>query len=275
MSNAVNLFAPQTEELFLERIEEELEGERSWDAIDVALEDIVALGRPGAVRVLTRLMAHPDIQMRFRAAEKLATVEHADVPLRWLCVGSSEDVTLAAAWGLVKLGFHDPALRYLRTHGGLLVPRFIGLGPPGVRALCKCTPMLFGDGLDDAAVVLARKRQHLGLLIDLTADGSELARRAVDCMQRRRGVMGRWRLPLFGDEPLSKEERRELSEAGVDLRLLRRAENAFDVFAVDEQSPQPPPANRTREDTLWRPIEDLPDPNPTPTDKEDQDPPRR
>ena len=172
--------------LLLELIDDTLETTRSWQAVDVALDGIVVFGRTIAVSTLARLMGHHEVELRFRAAAKLASLEAAELPLRWLALGRSEDARVAAAWGLVTIGHPDTALQYLRSHGAVLIPRIVGLGPRGVRILCGCPVRLLGDRFDAAAALLAKKRQHFRLLLDLTANGSELARVALELMDAPR-----------------------------------------------------------------------------------------
>jgi hypothetical protein len=231
----VELHDVSTLPLLLDVIDESLEGPRSWDAIDVALDGIVALGRSVAVTTLARLMAHAEVQMRFRAAERLASLEGAGDHLRSLLWGPRpEAVRIAAAWGLAQLGYMQPALRYAATHGALLLPRLVGLGERGVRALCGSTTL--GAELERAAALLARKRQHMRLLGKLADDGSELTALALAYINQRppRAV------------PTAAEE---IEAAGVDLDLLA------------EHRIKPDPGPQPREsglapDPLWRPEEE-------------------
>lgn len=243
--------------LLLGVIDDELEGSRSWDAVDVVLDGIAGFGRTVAVSTLARLMAHREVQMRFRAAEKLASLDDAETPLRWLAFGRAVDVRVAASWGLVQLGIEGPALRYLRTHGPLLVPRFVGLGTRGVRALCQCTPKLFrrGGGLEEAAAILASKRQYERLLTNLTAEGSKLAHLALAHMDARapgRRVAARWLAVCYGDDPLTQVEIDDLEEAGIDLSLLDEAD---EVLAPKT----PTPRDVAHDDPLWRPPPETPE----------------
>lgn len=115
----------------------------------------------------------------FQAAEKLAASPDGADTLRWLLFGPIESVRLAAAWGLALLGFYDPALQFLGAHAYEIIPRFIDLGPRGIRALCECPRELFGDSFGVAVALLAYEKRHTRLLTSLTAEGSELARRAL------------------------------------------------------------------------------------------------
>ncbi len=241
--------------LLVDLIDEALDVTRSWDAVDIALDGIVRLGHTLAVSTLSRLMAHADAQMRFRAAEKLASLDDAESPLRWLSIGRTEDVRVAAAWGLAKLGFPSPALRYLSTHFALLAPRLVGLGARGVSALCGCAPQLLGDALDDVAALLGKKRQHCALL-DALSVSSEVARLALEHMEettsqrRHHATSG-----LYGDEPLTHAELRDLGDAGVDPELLALARRGYGANRRDprDAGPWSPSPSHFQEDPLWRP----------------------
>ncbi len=245
--------------LLVDLIDEALDGVRSWDAVDVALAGICRVGRPLSVSTLSKLMAHPDVQMRFRAAEALASLKDAE-PLRWLSLGRAEDVRVAAAWGLMQLGFAWPVLRYLRSHTALLVPRIVGLGARGVNALCGCPPALLGDAVDDVAALLGRKRRHYELLCVQSDAGSELARAALAYMDELASRRSRERSPhaLYGEEPLTRTELYELEEANMDLEQLALAREGFAVpkplraltAGARQQEARTP---GLEEDTLWRP----------------------
>jgi hypothetical protein len=211
-------------QLLVDGIDDELDGPRSWEVIDASLDGICRLARPLATYALMRLMGHEELQLRLRAAERLAALGDTEPLLRWLSLDEPEDVRVAAAWGLVKLGFPYPALYYVATHGPVLVPRFIALGGDGIRMLCACPVELFASTLDDVARRVASKRRHFDLLEDLAVEGSELAERALRHIDTRpRRFPTRRHLPLFGDETLSCAEWRDLEEAGVDTALLKRA----------------------------------------------------
>jgi hypothetical protein len=251
----VALEDPRTLPLLVELVDETLAGARSWEAVDVALDGVAKLGRAYAVGTFARLMAHPEAQLRFRAAEKLAEVDAAEAPLRWLSLGRSIEVRVAAAWGLVQLGHVETALRYVSAHGALLVPRFVSLGPKGVRALCTCLPELLGPWFEDAARRLSKKRQHEALLEDLCAHHSALARAALEQMgaRARRGrVSGHGR---FGDAPMTRDERADLVEEGIDPELLAALDEPNPRKKprwVDDASSAPEECLRV-EDALWRP----------------------
>jgi hypothetical protein len=114
--------------MLLDVIDESLEGPRSWDAVDIALDGICAFARTLAITTLVRLMAHPEQQMRFRAGERLASLGETEDLLKSLTMGRPEPVRIAAAWGLAKYGNMQPLLRYVGTHGPLVVPRIVGSG---------------------------------------------------------------------------------------------------------------------------------------------------
>jgi len=242
--------------LLVDLIDESLDGVRSWDAVDVALAGICRVGRPLSVSTLSQLMAHPDVQMRFRAAEALASLEDAE-PLRWLSLGRTEDVRVAAAWGLMQLGFAGPALRYLRSHTALLAPRIAGLGARGVNALCECPPALLGDAFDEVAALLGRKRRHRELLSVQFDAGSELARAALEYMDERASRRARQRSPhaLYGEEPLTHAELRELREANMAserLAMARRG-HAFPEQLTATAWQQEASTPGFEADALWRP----------------------
>jgi hypothetical protein len=245
--------------MLLDVIDESLEGVRSWDAVDAALDGICTLGRAVGITTLARLMAHPDVQLRFRAAERLLALGDTEQHLRSVAFGKfPETAKVAAAWALVKVGYTIPALRYLGSHAMLLAPRFVGLGERGVRALCLCSPALFGDRLEDVAALLARKRQWVTLYTSLAEQhGSELAALALDhiaVLRGRRPRVNRHQvIQGFGEEPLTSIEIRELVAGGLDQRELLGTLAGRDLLPKPKRHATP---NGAVEDTLWHPPED-------------------